>query len=75
MQTSKKMQTKKRSPLVLRRPELEQHSFRGCNVKKGLPRADHGLAQVERLVIEILRALAVRLCEQLPPHRTYRNNK
>ena len=40
-----------------------------------LPRADHGLAQVERLVIEILRALAVRLCEQLPPHRTDNHKK
>ena len=66
-----KMQTKKRSPLVLRRRELEQDRFRGCNLKRDLPGADHKLAQVARLVQQIVRALAVRLCEQLPPHRTY----
>ena len=45
-------------------------SFRACNVTKGLPLADHELAQVARLVQQIVRALAVRFCEQLPPHRT-----
>ena len=65
-----KMRTKKRSPLVLRRRDLEQDRFRGCDGTKGLPGTDHELAQVARLVQEIGRALAVRLCEQLPPHRT-----
>ena len=67
----KKMQTKKRSPLVLRRRELEQDRIRDCNDTRGLPGADHELAQVARLVQQIVRALAVRLCEQLPPHRKY----
>ena len=66
-----KMLTKKRSPLVLRRRELEQDRFRGCNVTKGLPPADNELDQVAKLVQQIGRALAVRLCEQLPPHRKY----
>ena len=69
------MQTKKRFPLVLRRRELEQDRLRGCNVTRGLPGADHALAQVARLVQQIVRALAVRLCEQLPPHRTDNHKK
>ena len=45
-----------------------------CNVTGGPPDADHDIAQRAILVGQLARALAERLCEQLPPHRTYRSN-